>query len=368
MMSFTKTKKSAKQNKFSDSDGKLGSDKSTPKPKLVIAATSTIKAKYVVGLQRVTKDKDVWLLTGITGEKVIVKIEGGSGTETPSQFRGRVEAVNYLAKTVLPRAPKSYRLDVKELDQLILIAEQHQDENLKSSLAKLSETRGKKGATKDITTPVDAIVKMEYIDMGDNLLDRVNTPPVSNSQWANQAQELLLEPNADEIWRDMGRLAAFDLVVINSDRFASDGYVGLENIDFSAGNAPQLVPLDNVDKKASVETYSSDFSNDIFKKTGDLHPALYASLADNTEVLKYSKTVVKNISKDIRTPINVATDQPPPQVVDFMAGFLLGKRQLWELVHSNKPLAIEKGAAAKETMLHWQWLRARMENIGAESS
>lgn len=364
MIVAKKTRMSDKRTKHKGSNRAVGDGISAPKQKLVVSAKSTIKAKRVSKVERLAENKEIWLLTGTNNERVVVKIESGSGTETPSEFRGRVEAVNYLAKGVLPRVPQSYRLDVNELDQLIDIAEQHKDDTFSGSLKKLSQTRGKLGKTKDNTTPIDAIVKMEYIPMGDNLLDRAKAPS-STGPGVNQAQELLQGANADEIWTDLGRMAAFDLVVVNSDRFASDGYVGLENIDFSNGDPPQLVPLDNVDKKAAVKTYNVDPGNDAFQNTGNLHPALYAPLSDNKAVLAYSQATVSSIGKQIGAQFNVTADQPGPELEKFMAGFNEGKQTLSDTVHSKKPPAIEKAKVAPETTAHWQWLRGRMENIGA---
>lgn len=367
-MKFSKkTRKSEKLQTHAGSTGEIEHGKSMSKQKLVVSPKSPIQAKYVAGLKRVTPDKGVWLLTGKNNEKVIIKFEDGSGVESPGTFRGRVEAVNYLAKNVLPRVPKSYRLVVPEVEQLFKMAKNYGDATLQQRLEQVWSTRGKKGQEKDDSTPVAAIVKIDYVDMGDNLLERAEDSANLTGNWANQAQALLLGPHSDEVWSDMGRMAAFDLLVINSDRFGLDGHVGLENIDFSAGNAPRLVPLDNVDKKASIASYETDDFNTIYQKTGNLHPALYASFADNSAVMKYSQTALTSIGKAIGARLNVAGDQPGPELLNFMAGFFEGKKKLWDMVNSSDLPAIEKTKVAAETTVHWQWLRTRIENIGADS-
>jgi hypothetical protein len=75
---------------------------------------------------------------------------------------------------------------------------------------------------------------LERVDVGDHLQEMINQGNVTPS--------LLTRT----VLRQLGKMAFFDLLVSNTDRFHEDGDVNAQNIDFTAGGGEAL-PLDNLD-------------------------------------------------------------------------------------------------------------------------
>ncbi len=246
--------------------------------------TAPIQAGAVAHVKRVSDKKLVYILSGHSGDSVVVKIETPGGVEPLEEFAARERALHSLAQASLPNAPGKEPLNTTDKNQLLGLDENQvagDVRDLKDNLAKV----GTQGQALERAI----VVKMPKVEVGSDLGSTVAAaaggealPVDSASVRMNPQSAIKAGPNADDdkqkrriyepvklkpgshsaqsqvqllmtsptIFAALGRMATYDLLVSNQDRFRHDGSVNLENIDFTKAmfpNMPEVLPLDNMD-------------------------------------------------------------------------------------------------------------------------
>jgi len=168
--------------------------------------------------------KLVFVLTGHAADSVVVKFEMPGGAETVPQLGARRDALYALSRTVLDNVPEATLLTPPELNAL----QQLDPTTVTGDVAVLV------GMLQGGLAQQAVSLKVETVAVGDSLEDMIGHNNVTPS---------LLSPT---MLRQFGKMAFFDLLVSNTDRFRPDGDVNVQNIDFVAGGG-QALPLDNLD-------------------------------------------------------------------------------------------------------------------------
>lgn len=188
-----------------------------------LGVNSLLAAADVKNVKRIP-GKLVYILTGHGPDSVVVKFEMPGGKESVAELGARQKALYDLARAVLEHVPEARVMTGAELTVL-----QQLDPHV---------------VTGDVGDLVDVLqkgigqasvpLKMEAVNVGDSLQDMIQNRTVTPS---------LLSAT---VLRQLGKMAFFDLLVSNTDRFQSTGNVNVQNIDFTAGGTEAL-PLDNLD-------------------------------------------------------------------------------------------------------------------------
>lgn len=202
-----------------------------------LAVGNAIVAQDVASIDKV--DNKVWILRGHHNDELVVKIEGPAG-ETPAQFEGRHDYVTWLAQQALNGVPDAAPIDAGELGVLggLNVVE---GGNPQPTLASFANLPGN-----------FVFLKITKVNMGKHLERRIAEIDADLRAGGRRTQRGLQRQGAlDAILADpgrldqLGRIAVFDLVVNNGDRFRADGTVNEKNIDFDAANQP--IAIDNLD-------------------------------------------------------------------------------------------------------------------------
>lgn len=198
-------------------------------------------------------DKLVFILTGTNGENLVLKFEIRLDTEHSSDFSRRYETTRDVAQICLERLPKIEFLKQTELEQLLGLGAKVEGgaELLKQLRAGLLDS--------------SLGVKMEHVDVGDSLAKMRSMKNVPKTLLSRRTL------------RDLGKLAMFDLLTGNEDRFheksltARDSFCNLENIDFRhiEGGRYEVIPLDNLSPKDVVSMGLEEFKGREFIAIGD---------------------------------------------------------------------------------------------------
>jgi hypothetical protein len=152
----------------------------------------------------------------------------------------------------------------------------------------------------------------------------------------------LLENNP-LVWKQLGSIAAFDLLIGQHDRFKADGSVNPQNLDFNSAGT-RAVALDNFDPLASMRTII------------DLDETLAGALKTKDAAKAYSDSAVAQLCQQIG--IVVSSD-------DFYRGFndarkALRKKLLGAIDQGKKK---SKKDEEPERIEYLDWIRARVKMI-----
>lgn len=290
--------------------------------------------------------KSTFIVTGTDGNRVVFKVE--SSSETAEVRKARYRSTMNIAKRILPNVPQYDFISKIELTELVnLPASVTGDADLVRSTAK-----------KALTNAQDLAVRLSLVDVGDNLEDMMlkAAPAVPGAPARPQnltagiglplpkktAAMQLLENNP-VVWRQLGSIAAFDLLVGQSDRFQADGSVNLQNLDFNSAGT-RAVALDNFDPFRSMQTII------------DLDEKLADGLKTKAAAKAYSDSAVAQICAQVG--IVVSSD-------DFYRGFndarkALRKKLLGAIDQGKKK---SKKDEEPERIEYLNWIRARVKMI-----
>ena len=278
------------------------------KEKVVIWAIRSVDGLVITkpvsewNLKNITQvDPKVWIFTGKSGEveeKAAVKIE-------VTQDLARHDCTVYLAGKMFESAPDRRPLtqaDTTWITEKVPLKIKNKEVRQKQE-AKFTDGEPVTGAAFDnLTTEMNVngslCLKIEYMDPGGHLLQRISQANTDNLREA--LNQYLFSSESVTLFKIFGRIAAFDLVVSNDDRFRpiqektvtykkktikqeqKDGLTeaqrkvldeqgsvkikwiqvdsNLKNFDFNAGNCP--VALDNFEPNRSVTLNASGIESD----------------------------------------------------------------------------------------------------------
>ena len=211
-----------------------------------LAVGNPIVAGDVAAIEKV--DAKVWILHGHANDELVVKIEAPAGGETPAQFEGRHDYVTWLAQQALQGVPNAAPITAGEL--VVLGGLNH------------AEAGGLGAPTlAGLINPPGHFVflKIAKVAMGRHLAGRIADIAADLRAGGRRRlgrgmarQGVLDAILADPVRLDqLGRIAVFDLIVNNGDRFRADGTVNEKNIDFSQANQP--IAIDNLDPNNRID-------------------------------------------------------------------------------------------------------------------
>lgn len=201
-------------------------------PQPPISLGTPIRVASISRVKQATEGKLVFVLTGRAGGRFVVKFEMKLPSETKENFCERREAVQALAEACLPNVPPALQLGPEEISALRILGEQRTTLEPNTALTILNAPDDKYVA-----------VKMEFVEGVVTLSKLVDTRMVPDG--------LLGDASA----RSLGRIAAFDLLVGNLDRFSekdekTGACANLENIEFrQTSSGYEAVALDNLWQK-----------------------------------------------------------------------------------------------------------------------
>lgn len=175
--------------------------------------------------------KLVYIVTGTPGNgRVVVKFETFGASESLAEYGDRSRVLRDLAATVLQNVPGSARLTPADMAAIAQIPAAIGGDVADLQQMAAGVLNGAQGYDRLLA------LKMQHMDVGQNL-----------EHMADHGPQVSLEP---ALWREFGRMAAFDMLVSNNDRFNPDG-VNLENVDV---RALQGVSLDVVDSNSPLKS------------------------------------------------------------------------------------------------------------------
>lgn len=202
-----------------------------------VPVDKSFEAKGVSGVERIG-DKLVFVVTDNDGGRFVIKFETRLSSERADDFAMRQLLTVTTARACLDCVPESRVLTSGEMAEL---------KKLPDGLKGLDALKKVLARPADGGQPlldVSLVLKMEHVDVGKSLQDMI-------AQAKQTAKPLPKALATRENMRQLGRMAMFDLMLGNTDRFHEPSgrareYVNLENIDFRRdGDLFELVPLDN---------------------------------------------------------------------------------------------------------------------------
>jgi hypothetical protein len=198
----------------------------------VLSHTTPIVTGEVDGCQQLSNK--VWKLTRANGENVIIKFELMSH-QTPDEFEERAHQTMHLANLVLQGVPGMTPIapaDIVAINGIDATAQGKTDAA---------------GLQQQLANPAGIYVyKAQTVNVGDNLQDMVDNArremkaakgKRAMGKALTTAQDLAAAVMNTQMMTSMGRMAAFDLIVNNYDRFRPDGTANLTNLDIGGGVA-----------------------------------------------------------------------------------------------------------------------------------
>jgi len=226
-----------------------------------LGALHPIQTNDVRGVQRLSQEKLVFRLTGRRGTSVIIKIEGAN--EEQGAYSAREREVYEMARAVLKKTPKASQLTDNDLAAIDAIADDMGDvAQLKDAIHNLPGSK--------------LFLKVETVNVGINLQELWQGGP--GNQTNDQTRRLTKILFSKSTMNALGRMAALDLLVGNSDRFGTDRRVNPENVDFTRGGS--VLPLDNLDPYSRIQP--DDWPAAQYLETG---PGISTYMVDVTEYL-----------------------------------------------------------------------------------
>jgi hypothetical protein len=224
----------------------------SPVVQRALGVNNPLAVNDVATVKRV--DAKVWILEGHQHDSVVIKMEPFQGGEGAEGFAARHEYVTYLAEQVLAGVPGATALTPTEVALLSQLPAEQDPQH-----------HGGPGHTLTdyVTTPGAPYLylKVERVAMGKNLEARINAQQQGGGggggAWGHALTPLKVI-TAPGTLRELGKQAAFDLVVNNPDRFRpiDEGYPGgrvnMKNIDFNQNARP--IAIDNLDPNNRILT------------------------------------------------------------------------------------------------------------------
>lgn len=213
-------------------------DARTPMQRVLSHTTPIVTGEVDVIVQRADS---VWELTNQAGETVIIKFEPMMN-KTAAEFEARAELTREMAFLVLERVPDANPVDANDEQEILAACALAAGNADAALLANRLQTRAANN---------DYVYKCQTVDVGDNLLDMgiaanlisaANYKPLPGltgkkpGQAASDVHKDIMNP---KMMTSLGKMAAFDLIVGNEDRFHHDTSrpVNLKNLDVGGGVA-----------------------------------------------------------------------------------------------------------------------------------
>ncbi len=249
----------------------------------VLAHDTPIAPDEVTKVRQVP-DKLVFILSGKAKDEVVVKFES-MGSEPKKEYGDRSAALRWLAAQVLQSVPKSAELSRDDMLAIAKIPATAVSAKGTDLAVLQTSTKGALDGDKEMVNLFP--LKLESIDVGANLLKAAGLDSQKRRQ---QQPQYKYEPTGDRsykqtgtdtppprpkavtgithnspLWNEFGKMAAFDMLVSNTDRFHLSG-VNLENVDFKLGTE-EGVSLDIVDPTTHLTVADVTWKEiDIYKK------------------------------------------------------------------------------------------------------
>ena len=205
--------------------------------------------------------KLVFILDGGANGIVVVKFETvGRATESVARFADRQTALRAIAAQVLQNVPGASSLDAADMGAIAQINA--------AGGADLADLKMMADGVLNTRQGFDRLLalKMENINVGQNLEDMVKAAAqaaaaapapalVAGAGGRVRAPAPVQGPapivrHDSPLWQEFGKMAAFDMLVSNNDRFRPEG-VNLQNVDL---HGTQGVSLDVVDPNTPLRT------------------------------------------------------------------------------------------------------------------
>ena len=226
--------------------GRSGAPSQPPR----LAYDQPITAANIQGVKEL-KEGSVFQLTSAAGDKLIIRLEPYTDP-TESEYRARNAVTNEFAALALPGTPGIRELTTKDRDAILGTSAATVVEQDLIALIEL------KKLVREVQNGEHKAVffKAEHVDAGESVGNTLNpkNPPAPDTQEAigleNKQNSLMGKLEQQGHWESLGRMAVFDIIVGNGDRFRTQnnkGDVNPENIDIGQ-HGP--VSVDNVDPYA----------------------------------------------------------------------------------------------------------------------
>ena len=229
----------------------------------VLAHDRPISAGEVTEVVRVSTEKLVYVLTGKSGERVVVKFESiGCASESRAQFADRSEALREVAAEVLQNVPGAMPLTPGDGAEIALLKD-----TLSAAAAEF------KDLTKNVLAGAQSYeqlfaLKMQHVDVGKALSDLQRPSPTSSSsapalaggdgrkrikaRAGGPSLPAALISADSPVWKEFGRMAAFDILVSNNDRFRPRDKTQPVDLENLSRRGDEGVSLDVVDPNSPI--------------------------------------------------------------------------------------------------------------------
>jgi len=249
------------------SDGTRAVARSSAPVQRLLAHTSPIAHGDVVGVRKVG-DKLVYILDGQPNNGIVVVKFEVFGNESLARYSDRSAALRAVATSMLQNVPGTAPLTPADMQEIAQIPPANGGADLADLKVMAAGVLGNQQGF-DKLLPM----KMQNINVGQNVEDMVTAANQAAQQQAPVAAAVgpggaapgrggrvrargagpaapppVISPQSP-VWQEFGRMAAFDLLVSNNDRFKPEG-VNLQNVDMTG---QQGVSLDVVDPNSRLD-------------------------------------------------------------------------------------------------------------------
>jgi hypothetical protein len=239
--------------------------RSSPPVQRLLAHTSPIAHGDVVSVRQVG-GKLVYILDGRPNNGIVVVKFEVFGNETLARYDDRSAALRTMAASMLQNVPGTAALTPADMQEIAQIPANVGGPDLAHLKMMAAGVLGNQQGFNNLLA-----MKMENINVGQNLEDMVAAanqaaqqapvaavagPPAALGRGGRvrghgagpAAPPPVIAPQSP-VWQEFGRMAAFDILVSNNDRFKPDG-VNLQNVDM---RGQQGVSLDVVDPNSRLD-------------------------------------------------------------------------------------------------------------------
>jgi hypothetical protein len=189
----------------------------------------------------------VFLLTGHGGDEIIIKFEVAIGGEDLESYAARDEYTRKLANLVLAGVPDANRVTPGDLGVLQGLTAPA----VGGDIATFAQ------AIAGPLPPNILVLKAQKVNAGTNFkakMDEIGDKlkPENGGMRAFKKSQSAFETQITQpaMIKSMGRMAAYDLIINNRDRFRPDGTVNLVNLDLGAAAA---LGIDNLDPNNRID-------------------------------------------------------------------------------------------------------------------
>lgn len=188
----------------------------------------------------------VFMLTGQGGEEIIIKFEIALGGEHLDSFAARDDYTRELANLVLAGVPGAQRVTPADLGVLQGLAAPAVGGDVAAFAATIAPP----------LPPNILVLKAQKVHVGTNFADRMQTigdelaGPGGMRAFKRERSAFETQITQPAMMQSMGRMAAYDLIINNGDRFRADGTINLVNLDLGGGAA---LGIDNLDPNNRID-------------------------------------------------------------------------------------------------------------------